>query len=60
MELEHPADQLIHGCKYDIVIEDDVFSNHTNQSFRYEIPGRKFYIQLCFHVLVYSLFSRIQ
>lgn len=42
MDLEYPADQLIHRCKYEIVIEDKVFNNHTNQTFHYEIPGECF------------------
>lgn len=38
-DLEYPADQLIHRCKYEIVIEDKIFNNHANQTFQYEIPG---------------------
>lgn len=40
MELTHPADHLVHRCAYEIIIEDDVFNNHTTQTFHYEIPGK--------------------
>lgn len=44
MDLTHPADQLIHGCKYEIVIEDEVSNYHKNQTFHYEIPGKFFIV----------------
>lgn len=44
MDLTHPADQLIQGCTYEIVIEDEVFNNHKNQTYHYEIPGKFFIV----------------
>ncbi|CAH2002448.1 unnamed protein product [Acanthoscelides obtectus] len=36
-EMEHPADYLQNGCKYEIVLEDEDLTNET-QSISYEVP----------------------